>query len=322
VELEKITPLLRRRGEAGHIRRGHGDLHLRNVVRIEGRPVLFDALEFDPVVAAGDVLYDLAFLLMDLLARDLLRQANLVFNRYLVAAANDEHLDALAAMPFFLALRAAIRARVALDKRQLVQGKDREEATAEAKRYASLAAKLIVPAKPKLIAIGGLSGTGKSTIAAALAPLIDPPPGAVHLRSDIERKRIAGVGELERLPPHAYTPRSNARVYARINELARRTIEAGHSAVVDAVHARPVERDEIAMIAQAAGVAFEGVWLELPLEARIRRVGSRRGDASDADAEVVRAQQDYDPGEIRWHRIDALGPPGDVLTRVRTTLRL
>jgi predicted kinase len=321
-ELEKILPMLRRRGEAGQIRRGHGDLHLRNVALIDGKPVLFDALEFDPVVAAGDVLYDLAFLLMDLLARDLLRQANLVFNRYLVAAANDEHLDALAAMPFFLALRAAIRARVALDKRQLVQGKDREEATAEAKRYASLAAKLIVPAKPKLIAIGGLSGTGKSTIAAALAPLIDPPPGAVHLRSDIERKRIAGVGELERLPPHAYTPRSNARVYARINELARRTIEAGHSAVVDAGHARPVERDEIAMIAQAAGVAFEGVWLELPLEARIRRVGSRRGDASDADAEVVRAQQDYDPGEIRWHRIDALGPPGDVLTRVRTTLRL
>jgi hypothetical protein len=321
-ELEKILPLLRRRGEAGQIRRGHGDLHLRNVALIGGKPVLFDALEFDPVVAAGDVLYDLAFLLMDSLARDLRRQANLVFNRYLIVAANDENLDALVAMPFFLALRAAIRARVALDKRELVKGRAREEAGAEAGQYVSLAVKLIDPPKPKIIAIGGLSGTGKSTIAAALASAIDPAPGAVHLRSDIERKRIAGIGELERLPTDAYTPEASARVYRRINELAKRTIAAGHSAVVDAVHAKPSEREEIESIAQAASVAFEGVWLELPLEARISRVGSRRGDASDADAEVVRAQQGYDPGEIRWHRVDASGPPGDVLARVRTALRL
>jgi hypothetical protein len=321
-ELEKILPMLRRRGEAGQIRRGHGDLHLRNVALIDGKPVLFDALEFDPVVAAGDVLYDLAFLLMDLLARDLRRQANLVFNRYLVVAANDENLDALVAMPFFLALRAAIRARVALDKRELVKGKAHEEAGAEAGQYVSLAAKLISASKPALVAIGGLSGTGKSTVGAGLAPFIDPAPGAVHLRSDIERKRIAGIGELERLPPDAYRPEASARVYGRINELAKRTIAAGHSAVVDAVHAKPSEREEIESIAHAAGVAFKGVWLELPLDARLRRVGGRRADASDADVEVVRAQQDYDPGEIRWHRVDASGPPGDVLARVRTALRL
>jgi uncharacterized protein len=203
--LERIAPSLRRRGEEGYVRRGHGDLHLRNVACIDGKPVLFDALEFDPVVAAGDVLYDLAFLLMDLLARGLRRQANLVFNRYLVAAAQDENLDALAAMPFFLALRATIRARVALDKRGLMQGGERAEAGSEAKQYVALASRLIRPAKPQLIAIGGLSGTGKSTIAAALAPFADPAPGAVHLRSDIERKRLAGVGELERLPREAYT---------------------------------------------------------------------------------------------------------------------
>jgi predicted kinase len=237
-------------------------------------------------------------------------------------AANDENLDALVAMPFFLALRAAIRARVALDKRELVKGKAHEEASAEAGQYVSLAVRLIDPPKPKVVAIGGLSGTGKSSIAAALAPFIDPAPGAVHLRSDIERKRIAGIGELERLPRDAYTPEASARVYGRINELAKRTIAAGHSAVVDAVHATPSEREEIESIAQAAGVAFEGVWLELPFEARLRRVGGRRGDASDADAEVVRAQQDYDPGEIHWHRVDASGPPGDVLARVRAALRL
>jgi uncharacterized protein len=320
--LEKITPMLRRRGDAGRIVRGHGDLHLRNVALIDGKPVLFDALEFDPVVAAGDVLYDLAFLLMDLLARDLRRQANIVFNRYLVVAADDEHLDALNMLPFFLALRAAIRARVALDKRKLVEGRERDETEAEARQYVSLAAKLIEPEKPKLIAIGGLSGTGKSTIAAALAPFVAPAPGAVHLRSDIERKRLAGVGELDRLPSDAYTPQSSARVYARLHELAKRVLAAERSAVVDAVHAKPAERDEIAGIAKAAGVSFEGIWLELSLAERVRRVGGRRGDASDADAEVARAQQDYDPGEIRWHRVDASGTPEDVLARVRAVLGL
>jgi len=314
--------LLRKRGEEQHIRRGHGDLHLRNVARIDGKPVLFDALEFDPVVAAGDVLYDLAFLLMDLLARDLGHAASLVFNRYLIAASCDEHLDALAAMPFFLALRAAIRARVALDRRELVRGKDRAEAESEARRYVALAARLIAPTRPTLVAIGGLSGTGKSTIAAALVPFVDPAPGAVHLRSDIERKRLAGVRELDRLPPEAYTSQSSAQVYARLNELARRTAVGGHSAIIDAVHARAGERDEIASVAREAGVPFAGIWLELPLEARIRRVGVRRGDASDADAEVARAQQDYDPGEIRWRRIDASGHPGEVVARVRSALGL
>jgi hypothetical protein len=321
-ELARVGPLLRKRGEEGHIRRGHGDLHLRNVARIDGKPVLFDALEFDPVVAAGDVLYDLAFLLMDLLERDLCRQANLVFNRYLVAASCDEHLDALTALPFFLSLRAAIRARVALDRRELVRGKERDEAESEAKQYVALAARLIAPARPKLIAIGGLSGTGKSTIAAALAPFVDPAPGAVHLRSDIERKRLAGVGEFDRLPPDAYTPQASARVYERINELAKRTVAAGHSAIADAVHARAGERDEIASVARAAGVPFEGIWLELPLKERVRRVGGRRGDASDADAKVAHAQEEYDPGEIRWRRIDASGDPGEVLARVRKALGL
>jgi uncharacterized protein len=268
------------------------------------------------------VIYDLAFLLMDLLSRGLRRQANLVFNRYLVAAAEDGNLDALAALPLFLALRAVIRARVALDKRGLVKGKEREDAGAEAKQYVALASRLIRPPKPQLVAIGGLSGTGKSTIAAALAPYVDPAPGAVHLRSDIERKRLAGVGELERLPREAYTTQASARVYARLNELAQRTLSAGHSVVVDAVHAKPAEREQVDAIAQALDASFHGIWLELPLEGRVRRVDARRGDASDADAEIARAQQKYDPGEIRWHRVDASGTPEAVLARVRDALGL
>jgi predicted kinase len=319
--LEKIRTLLRARGRTGHIRRCHGDLHLRNVALIDGRPALFDALEFDPVVAAGDVLYDLAFLLMDLIARKLDRAANIVFNRYLVASARDEHLDALAALPFFLALRAAIRARVALDKRKIVEGEEeRVAAEAEAKDYAALAARLIAPSMPTLVAMGGLSGTGKTTIGMGVAPAVPPAPGAVHLRSDIERKRLAGVGELDRLPPDAYTPEAAASVYARLNGLAQRVLAAGHSALIDAVYARPDERDTVEKIATGAGVPFQGIWLELSLDERIRRVSGRTGDASDADAGIARAQEEYEPGEIRWHRIDAGGTAGEVVKRALRAL--
>lgn len=318
--LAKIRPLLAARGEAGHIRRGHGDLHLRNVALIDGKPVLFDALEFDPVVAAGDVLYDLAFLLMDLIGRKLDRAANIVFNRYLVAAADDAHLDALAALPFFLSLRAAIRARVALDKRKLVEDEERAAADKEAQDYAALASRLVSPPPAKLVAVGGLSGTGKTTVAARLAPSLWPAPGAVHLRSDIERKRLAGVGELERLPPGAYTPEAAARVYARLIALAKRALAAGHSVIVDAVYARLEERAVIEAAATEAGVPFEGVWLELSLQERIARVGGRRGDASDADAKIARAQEEYALGEIGWHRVDASGAPEEVVKRACSAL--
>lgn len=320
--LEAIRPLLHARGEAGHVRRGHGDLHLRNVALIGGKPVLFDALEFDPVVAAGDVLYDLAFLLMDLLARKLERQANLVFNRYLIAAGREEHLDALRALPFFLSLRAAIRARVSLDKRKLVEGEERKAADAEARDYVALAAKLIAPAEPRLIAVGGLSGTGKSTIAAALAPFVQPAPGAVHLRSDVERKRLAGIGELDHLPREIYAARSNEAVYARLNTLAFRALKAGHSVLVDAVHIKPAEREAVEAVAKESGAAFDGVWLELSLDERVRRVGARHGDASDADVRVARVQEDYDPGEIHWRRINAGGTPDEVVACAHKVLGL
>jgi aminoglycoside phosphotransferase family enzyme/predicted kinase len=318
--LARIAPLLFTRGDAGHIRRGHGDLHLRNVALIDGKPVLFDALEFDPVVAAGDVLYDLAFLLMDLLARKLDRASNIVFNRYLLTAKIDQHLDALTALPFFLALRAAIRARVALDKGKLVQGRDRLACGSEARDYVTVALELAAPPTARLVAVGGLSGTGKTSVATGLAPAILPAPGAVHLRSDVERKRLANVGEFERLPASAYTEEASARTYATLNDLARHALAAGHSVLVDAVFARSGERTAIEAVARETGVKFEGVWLDLSLQERVNRVGARRNDASDADAEIVRTQERYDLGEIRWHRIDAAGTPEAVVKRARGAL--
>ena len=122
--LERLRPLLASRGRRGLIRRGHGDLHLGNIALLEGRPVPFDAIEFDPDVAAGDVLYDLAFLLMDLLERGLGRAANIVMNGYFAQIAQAEDLDGLAALPFFLSLRAAIRAKVTAARLQYAESKD------------------------------------------------------------------------------------------------------------------------------------------------------------------------------------------------------
>src|SRR5690606_22413567 len=132
-------------------------------------------------------------------------------------------------------------------------------------------------------AVGGWSGSGKTTVARAIAPAIGPAPGAVLLRSDTVRKAMAGVAETERLPEHAYTRESSARVYAALRDRAAATLAAGHAALVDAVHGSEEEREAIAAVARAAGIAFLGLWLDLPQADAARRVTGRRGDASDAD---------------------------------------
>lgn len=310
----RLTPLLRARGACGLVRRGHGDLHLGNIALIEGQPVPFDALEFDPLMASGDVLYDLAFLLMDLLERRLAAAANIVFNRYLAQTRRDADLDGLAALPFFMALRAAIRAKVMAAQRHAGDG---GAAARAARTYFALALALLDPGAPVLIAVGGLSGTGKSMLARALAADIPPAPGAVVLRSDVERKTLFGVALDHRLPREAYAPDATRRVYQRLAEQARRVIAAGHSVIVDAVFARDEERAEFAGL----GARFAGLFLTADIATRIARVGARRGDASDADEAVVRAQDAYALGAIAWTMIDANGRPDDTLARARGALR-
>ncbi len=160
--LMALGGLLDRRRADGKVRRCHGDLHLRNICFLDGKPTLFDCLEFSDTLASIDVLYDLAFLLMDLDHRGLTDFSNIVLNRYLDLADED---DGLPAMPLFLSLRAVIRAHVtatAMDQSAHPQSK-------EARGYLDLAARLLRPRPCRLVAIGGLSGSGKSTLAAALA---------------------------------------------------------------------------------------------------------------------------------------------------------
>ena len=316
--LDRSGPVLERRAAAGLVRRCHGDMHLANIVLWNGRPALFDAIEFDEALATIDVLYDLAFLLMDLDRRGQRRAARIVLDRYLAGSRRDLDLEALVAMPLFLGLRAAIRAMVAFDRSHIQSQPQRLSTERHALDTLGLAVAYLEPPPARLVAVGGLSGTGKTTLAAGLAPLLLPVPGALHLRSDVLRKMLAGVGELERLPAAAYSPAAGAKVYAELARVARLALIAGHSVVVDAVFAAPDERSMIERIASDTGARFDAIWLEATPELLHARVAARRGDASDATPEVVERQLTYDVGEIGWHRVAASSDPLAVL-RAATT---
>lgn len=298
--LEPFIDLVARRVAAGAIRRCHGDLHLRNIVTLKGQPVPFDAIEFSDKIANIDVLYDLAFALMDLARQGLGAMANRLLNEWLWRVGEVEgasHEEALALLPMFLARRAAIRAYVD-SAVTAVSGAD----NAPARAYQKAALEFLQPAPPRLVAIGGLSGSGKTTLALKLAPEIGRAPGAVVVRTDVERKRQAGVALEERMPAGSYSPEASARVYAASMARAGRVLRAGQSVVLDAVFARPEERAAAEALARTVGVPFQGFWLDVPKDVAQQRVTDRKGDASDATASVVERQFGYDLGSIGWER--------------------
>lgn len=298
--LEPHMDVVARRVAAGAIRRCHGDLHLRNIVLIDGQPVPFDAIEFSERIANIDVLYDLSFTLMDLCERRLRPLANRLLNEWLWHIAElpqAPHEEALALLPMFLSRRASIRAFVDAQA-AAVSGAD----TTRARDYQKVALSFLQPVPPRLLAIGGLSGSGKTTLALKLAPEIGRSPGAVVVRSDVERKRRAGIPLEERMPAGSYTPQASAEVYDSFLARAERVLRAGHSVVLDAVFARAEERAAAEALARRAGVPFEGIWLDVPKDVAQARVAGRRADASDATPAVVERQFGYDLGHITWRR--------------------
>lgn len=322
--LTRCRPTLAARATGGNVRLCHGDLHLSNIVMWRGRPTPFDAIEFSDEIATVDTLYDLAFLLMDLDRRAGRAAANRVMNRYLWRRGSIDDARGLAAMPLFLGLRAAIRALVATERAGLA-GKGTPEAGAaltEAGELFAAAVAYLRPPAPRLVAVGGLSGTGKSTVATALSTAILPAPGAVHLRSDLERKWLAGVAPTERLGRNSYTPEASATVYARLVERAGAILEAGHSVIVDAVFLKNDERVALEDAGRKIGVTLEGLWLTAPDELLAQRVAERKGDASDATPEVVAMQSAQDAGDIPWRRIDASGSAEATLAAAGAALSL
>jgi len=303
--LDRGGLLLDQRRDDGMVRQCHGDLHLSNVVLLNGQPTLFDAIEFNDDISSIDVLYDLAFLLMDLWRLDLPRHANVLWNTYL---SETDDLDGLALMPLFLSCRAAVMAKTTATTAKLQADAHRRAGLqARAHDYLTMALTLLEPPPPRLIAVGGLSGSGKSTLAMALAPFMGAPPGAVVIRSDEIRKRLCGVKPTDRLGPEGYADEVSEQVYATVMRHANTVVRGGATAIADAVFAEPADRDAIQHVAKAAGVAFAGLWLDAPVPILFARVEGRVSDASDAGIEVVRRQLTYPLDSLRWRRLDGSG---------------
>lgn len=313
-ELRRHAPLLDARAEKGFVRLCHGDLYLRNICLFEGKPTLFDCIEFDERLARIDVLYDLAFALMDLWLIQRRDLANLLFNRYVSALARTlpdipaRIRDGYAALPFFMALRAAIRAHIAAAQARTGDAATDGALRLEALAYFALARDLLTPGPKALIAVGGLSGSGKSTLTAAIAGEIGQPPGARTLNSDRTRKAMHKLRPDEPLPPEAYEPSVTAAVYARLTRRAHDALAQDAAVIVDAVFSTEEERQAIAEPARAANVPFIGLWLEAEPDILRRRVRDRPKGPSDADILVLEAQLARDVGRIGWVRLDSARP--------------
>jgi uncharacterized protein len=301
-----------------HVRRCHGDLHLRNICLIDGKPTLFDGIEFNDAFTCIDTLYDLAFLLMDLGHRGLGDLAALVFNRYLDRAGDDR---ALALLPLYLSIRAGVRAHVSIaaGARQ-EEAREKNALAAEAACYLAAAVAVLRPARPCLVAIGGLSGSGKSSVALGLAPGFAPSPGARVLRSDVARKQLFGVAPETRLPPSAYDTATNRQVYEKLCRAAAAALRDGYGAIADAVFLDPAERAAIARVAAEAGVPFIGLWLDAAPDLLRRRLDARTNDASDADRRVLAVQLGREIGPLNWRRIAADRPLAAILVAARRAI--
>lgn len=310
--------LLDARRARGMVRQCHGDLHLRNIVLLDGEPTLFDAIEFNDDFAAIDVIYDLAFLLMDLEARALAAHASAVFNRYLLRTAD---FEGLAVLPLFLTSRAVIRAKTSLAAAALATDPARVgELRARARRYLDLADRLIARAPVRVVAIGGYSGSGKSTLARRLAPDLGMRPGAVVLRTDEVRRQIFASDSNNPLPDKAYTPAARRVAYDRLRRYARRALEAGYSVITDGVFADVDERRAIESLARAMEIPFVGLWLHADAAVLERRIMERRGDVSDATLDVLHGQLRSPVRRLRWHTIDASGTADDTEHHARQAI--
>ena len=295
--------------EAGWIRECHGDLHCANAVRWRDRLTAFDGIEFDPALRHIDVAADIAFLTMDLAARGRRDLRHAALDAWANALGD---FDALPLLPWYETYRALVRAKVAALRAR--QRGERPETDPSLLRYLTWAERRTQPTTPRLVLCCGLSGSGKTWLARRVAPTLE----ALHLRSDVERKRLAGLDALadSRSPPDGglYTREFNARTYARLVECAARCLDGGENVIVDAAHLRRNERAELLAVAQQRGCPAHILHSIAPLETRRGRVAARRHegrDASEADVALLDRQAGY------WEPFE--GDERDVVIEIDTT---
>jgi len=273
------------------VRECHGDLHLGNVVLIDGEPTLFDALEFDARLRWGDVMGDVGFLAMDLADRGMDALAARFVNAYLERTGDYEGLRVLR---FYTVYRAMVRAKIErIRAGQLAAPEAREAALAAFERYLSLARRLAGAGSPVLIAMHGPSGSGKTHYSQRLVESL----GAVRVRSDVERKRMHGLaaGDTSGASPGEgiYSQGEGRRTYARLAEIAQIALESRFPVIVDATCLERSQRDLFHGVALRAHAPFRIVSCTAPLatlRSRVARRAGLRADASEANLAILDLQ--------------------------------
>jgi len=283
------------RKQQGFVRECHGDMHAGNMIVIDGRIRLFDCIEFNEAFRWIDVMSEIAFFVMDMASHGRPELGYRFLNGYLEQTGDYE---GLAVLRYYLVFRAVVRAKVAAmgGSQPEIAAHERLQAWRNYQHYADLARRFAEANHPVLIVMHGLSGSGKSTVAAKLAPLL----GAVRIRSDVERKRLFGLKPLERsksgIGEDIYTRDATQRTYARLNHLARAVLDAGFPAILDATFLKRAERDAARNMAKQAGHSCLILGCRAApeeLHARVTRRLASGNDAAEADANILQNQMQW-----------------------------
>jgi predicted kinase len=282
-EWQKKSALMQLRKQQGFVRECHGDLHLNNITVINGKPTLFDCIEFNPELRWIDVINEVAFLMVDLLHFGYDNYAYRVLNQYLQLTGD---YSALGLLRYYLVYRALVRAKLALLRIVQLGNKASQQERNEYAVYANLAERFIHNAKPILIITHGYSGSGKSFLASRLCEKI----GAIQIRSDVERKRLFGYQAQDHTNGSIYSQAAGQRTYQHLAELAKIIIDAGFSAVVDATFLKSAQRDLFRQLANDCDVRFVIIDVQASEQTLYQRVNERQRDASEATLEVLKQQ--------------------------------
>lgn len=290
-EYSRLEPVLRQRKHEGFVRECHGDLHLGNIVLIDGHPTLFDGIEFNEELRWIDVSSELAFLAMDLEVNGAGLLASRLLNRYLEITGD---YAGLAPFDYYRLYRAMVRAKITqLARAQTGDSGKRTDLLVRYRSYIDYGLKLIRPRNPLLLITHGLSGSGKSHLAARLAEHLP----AIRLRSDVERKRLAGFAAEARtgsdLDSGIYGADMTEKTYRHLTHLAEILLNAGHSVIVDATFLKREQRERQRRTAERTGAGFLILDCQAPVEILKDRIHARSrtgGDPSEADVAVLETQ--------------------------------
>jgi len=288
-EFKKLESLFKQRKAKGFVRECHGDMHMRNLVWLDGGPMAFDCIEFSPQLRWIDVISEIAFLVMDLQVRKQNQLANRFLNTYIEITGD---YFGLSVLPFYLCYRALVRAKVdsLFFEQKNISKQERAQSLAEFELYLELASTYTQQSTPKLIIMRGTSASGKSTVSKQLLDEL----GAIRIRSDVERKRLFNIAITEsaisEINTGVYSTRASQQTYEKLLELVEQVIKAGYSVIVDAVFLKYEQREPFQKLAQRLHVPYVIVEVTASSEVLRLRIAERKNDVSDADLAVLQHQ--------------------------------